>query len=203
MMRQSNTAVDVTRRSPSYEVRLAKYPSRGFEIYIAELKRSQIDPTVCQVYLFQVAVCLCSHPSSMSVTLAASKVSHASLPLRNLPLLNPATSIYNGAAPYVVGLHQVVVSCHVIDGGRRYKGDLKADVVFSGLELSDYDIVNLHIPYGPGWDARRIERLVYNTVRSPHCSKVPLLILSRRFLVPIVSNPLRCLDSYRECDSSV
>jgi hypothetical protein len=127
MMRQSNTAVDVTRRSPSYEVRLAKYSSRGFEIYIAELKRSQIDPTVCQVYLFQVAVCLCSHPSSMSVTLAASKVSHASLPLRNLPLLNPATSIYNGAAPYVVGLHQVVVSCHVIDGGRRYKGDLKAE----------------------------------------------------------------------------
>ena len=50
--------------------------------------------------------------------------------------------------------------------GRRYVGDLKADTVFSGLELSDYDIVNLHIPYGPGWDARRIEKLVYKTVRS-------------------------------------
>ena len=49
--------------------------------------------------------------------------------------------------------------------GRRYKGDLKADAVLSGLESSDYDIVNLHIPYGPGWDARRIERLVYKTVR--------------------------------------
>jgi len=56
MMRQSNT-VDVTRRSPSYEVRLAKYSSRGFEIYIPELKRSKIDPTVCQVHHFQVTVC--------------------------------------------------------------------------------------------------------------------------------------------------
>jgi hypothetical protein len=50
--------------------------------------------------------------------------------------------------------------------GRRYKGDLKADAAFSGLELSDYDIVNLHIPYGPGWDARRIEKLIFKTVRT-------------------------------------
>lgn len=49
--------------------------------------------------------------------------------------------------------------------GRLYKGDLKADAVLSGLESSDYDIVNLHIPYGPGWDARRIGRLVYKAVR--------------------------------------
>ena len=48
---------------------------------------------------------------------------------------------------------------------RKYKGDLKADAAFSGLELSDYDIVNLQIPYGPGWDAKRIERLIYKTVR--------------------------------------
>ena len=54
--------------------------------------------------------------------------------------------------------------------GRRYKGDLKADAVLSGLESSEYDIVNLHIPYGPGWDARRIEKLVYKTVRLSQCS---------------------------------
>ncbi len=45
MMRQSNT-VDMTRRSPSYEVRLAKYSTRGFEVYVPELKRDEIDPTV-------------------------------------------------------------------------------------------------------------------------------------------------------------
>ena len=51
MMRQSNT-IDVTRRSPSYEVRLAKYSLRGFEVYVPELNRGEIDPTVCQVLLF-------------------------------------------------------------------------------------------------------------------------------------------------------
>ena len=53
-----------------------------------------------------------------------------------------------------------------IRGRRRYKGDLKADAVFGGLEMSDYDVVNLHIPYGPGWDARRVEKLIYKTVSS-------------------------------------
>ena len=55
MMRQSNT-VDMTRRSPSYEVRLAKYSSRGFEVYIPELNRSEIDPTVRPGPPFQVTV---------------------------------------------------------------------------------------------------------------------------------------------------
>ena len=45
MMRQANT-IDITRRSPSYEVRLAKYASRGFEIYVPDLRRADIDPTV-------------------------------------------------------------------------------------------------------------------------------------------------------------
>lgn len=45
VLRQCNT-VDMTRRSPSYEVRLAKYSSRGFEIHVPGLKRGDIDPTV-------------------------------------------------------------------------------------------------------------------------------------------------------------
>ena len=45
MMRQANT-VDVTRRSPSYEVRLSKYSSRDFEVYVPQLNRADIDPTV-------------------------------------------------------------------------------------------------------------------------------------------------------------
>ena len=46
---------------------------------------------------------------------------------------------------------------------QKFKGDLKSKIDAS-LELSDYDVVSLHIPYGPGWDARRIEKLVYQTV---------------------------------------
>lgn len=40
---QTNT-VDMTRRSPSYEMRLAKYAERGFEIVVDTLNRDRIDP---------------------------------------------------------------------------------------------------------------------------------------------------------------
>ena len=50
MIRQCNT-VDVTRRSPSYEVRLAKYSGRAFEVYVPTLKREEIDPTASSLYL--------------------------------------------------------------------------------------------------------------------------------------------------------
>lgn len=52
-------------------------------------------------------------------------------------------------------------------GGRRkrnYQNDLKT--VIGGLEMNDYDVASLHIPYGPGWDARKIEKLIYQTVSS-------------------------------------
>jgi len=46
---------------------------------------------------------------------------------------------------------------------RRYKGDLKEETGL-GLEMNDYDVTTLHIPYGPGWDAKRIDKLIYQTV---------------------------------------
>ena len=46
---------------------------------------------------------------------------------------------------------------------RKYKGDLKQDVGIN-LDMNDYDVGSLHIPYGPRWDAKRIEKLVYQTV---------------------------------------
>lgn len=47
---------------------------------------------------------------------------------------------------------------------RKYRGDLKQDDHNIGLEMNNYDVGSLHIPYGPGWDARRIDKLVYQTV---------------------------------------
>jgi hypothetical protein len=47
---------------------------------------------------------------------------------------------------------------------RKYRNDLKTEI--GGLEMNDYDVASLHIPYGPGWDARRIEKLIYQTVSS-------------------------------------
>ena len=45
LIRQANT-VDMSRRSPSYEIRLAKYAARGFEVYVPDLRRDEIDPTI-------------------------------------------------------------------------------------------------------------------------------------------------------------
>jgi len=36
-IRQANT-IDMTRRSPSYELRLAKYARQGFEVYYPDLR---------------------------------------------------------------------------------------------------------------------------------------------------------------------
>lgn len=41
-----SVTVDMSRRSPSYEMRLAKYATRGFEIFVPDLRREDIDPTV-------------------------------------------------------------------------------------------------------------------------------------------------------------
>lgn len=45
LLTQSNT-IDLSRRSPSYEHRLAKYAQRGFEIYWDELERDRIDGAI-------------------------------------------------------------------------------------------------------------------------------------------------------------
>lgn len=45
---------------------------------------------------------------------------------------------------------------------KRLRGDLKTAAEFAGLEMSEYDVA-FHIPYGPGIDARKIEKMVYQT----------------------------------------
>jgi hypothetical protein len=69
---------------------------------------------------------------------------------------------------------------------RKYEGDLKADSLTGGLEMNDYDVQSLHIPYGPVWDARRIERLVYQTVcRGYYFTQLTLLT---GFLLPLTGS---------------
>ena len=45
LVTRKNT-IDFTRRSPSYEMRLAKYGIRGFEVEVNDLQRDLIDPGV-------------------------------------------------------------------------------------------------------------------------------------------------------------
>ncbi len=60
---------------------------------------------------------------------------------------------------------------------RKYKGDLKSTEAISGLEMNDYDVISLHIPYGPGWDARRIDKLVYQTDLGMNCERRTFIVM--------------------------
>ncbi|KAH9944572.1 ankyrin [Amylocystis lapponica] len=141
MMRQSNT-VDMTRRSPSYEVRLAKYSMRDFEVYVPLLRREDIDPTI-----FERAI---NRIEGLARLLVIEKLIDADTRQRYLDERRnlrgrPTLTVVRGKK------------------NKMYKGDLKDSLDVGGLQMNDYDVVSLHIPYGPGWDARRIEKLIYQT----------------------------------------
>ena len=59
---------------------------------------------------------------------------------------------------------------------RKRKGDLKAEQEIAGIDMNDYDVVQMHIPYGPGWTAQRIEKLVFQADMGINCR-----LLSLRF----------------------
>ncbi|RXW22626.1 hypothetical protein EST38_g3223 [Candolleomyces aberdarensis] len=142
MMRQSNT-VDMTRRSPSYEVRLAKYANRGYEIYVQDLVREKIDPTIYERSIAKM--------EGLARLLVFEKLMDGDARYAFLESRRKLRSRPNPLARYNNR------------NKRRYKGDLKEEKEIGGLEMNDYDVATLHIPYGPGWDARRIDKLVYQT----------------------------------------
>jgi hypothetical protein len=172
MMRQCNT-VDMTRRSPSYEVRLTKYASRDFEILVPSLRRANVDPTVsvCKVFI-------CTPRSKIFSQIFERAITRVQGLARLLVLekLRNAQKREEFVASRRRLRNRPNAQLHWQSGykyrrGKKYKGDLK-DIEASaigGLELSDYDVKSLHIPYGPGWDARRIEKLVYSTDLGMNC----------------------------------
>ncbi|KAI0738301.1 ankyrin [Daedaleopsis nitida] len=153
MMRQCNT-VDMTRRSPSYEVRLTKYSMRDFEVYLPSLHRDDIDPTIFERSIQRV--------QGLARLLVLERFVDADSRQRYLvdrrKLRARPDSTFDSYSRRK----------------KKYKGDLKANIDIGGLEMNDYDVVSLHIPYGPGWDARRIDKLVYQTdlgMNSPYNPK--------------------------------
>ncbi|XP_006457063.1 hypothetical protein AGABI2DRAFT_181422 [Agaricus bisporus var. bisporus H97] len=140
MIRQCNT-VDVSRRSPSYEIRLEKYAKRGFEVYVPNLKREDVDPTIYERSIVKI--------QGLARLLVLEKLGNSDTRQNFLQTRNDLRGRPNALRRF---------------GGKRkrnYQNDLKT--VIGGLEMNDYDVASLHIPYGPGWDARKIEKLVYQT----------------------------------------
>ncbi|TFK59821.1 ankyrin, partial [Pluteus cervinus] len=143
MMRQCNT-IDVTRRSPSYEVRLTKYSRRDLEVYVPSLRRADIDPTIYERAINRI--------EGLARLLVLEKLSDTDARYKFLDSRRNLRGRPNALNRYTRSLDK-----------KKYRGDLKADLSIGGLQWNDYDVVSLHIPYGPGWDSRRIEKLVYRT----------------------------------------
>ncbi|KAG8895673.1 hypothetical protein FRC01_012258, partial [Tulasnella sp. 417] len=140
LMTQCNR-VAMDRRSPSYEVRLAKYAARGFEIQVPDLRREDFDPTIFERALTRVAGLA---RLLVLEKLATQEARDGYLNLRRRMRGRPNSSRRQ------------------IRRDARLRGDLKAAAEFGGLQMSEYDVM-FHIPYGPGINAKRICKMVYQT----------------------------------------
>ncbi len=142
---QTNT-IDLTRRSPSYEVRLAKYADRGYEIFVPDLDRSRIDPSIYE------------RGASGVVGLARLLVLEK---FANLM----AKEAYTDAQREVRARPERTWEERARLQRSAFGGNLRNDAATrSGwIQTSTYDSVVVTVPYGPKWDAARIQKLLYKT----------------------------------------
>ena len=136
--------IDLSRRSPSYENRLSKYSRRGFEIYFADLDRSKIDPTIFErsfmrtVGLARLLV-LEKLPSSSERDLYAN--------LRRKERGRPELNLWRR-------------NMHKLKGNIKSEyEDEVADWWIDQEDVSDYHTFT--IPYGPKFNAKKIEKMLY------------------------------------------
>jgi hypothetical protein len=139
---QSNT-IDLSRRSPSYESRLAKYARRGFEVYYADFDRKRVDPTV--------------YERSLVRTLGLARL----LILERLPTESDREAYLNQ--------RRAERGRPLLDSSRNTANQLPDNVKDKDpQDIADWafddEVANYHtftIPYGPRYSAKRIERLLF------------------------------------------
>lgn len=136
-------AIDLSRRSPSYENRLSKYAKRGFEIFWPNLDRKRIDPTI-----FERSFGRTEGLARLLILerLPKSSDRDAYLDQRREERGRPAIDRYR--------MQRYMIS-----------GDIKADWEdevaewIDSAEVSSYHTFT--VPYGPNFHARKIDRLLY------------------------------------------
>ncbi|CAG8569665.1 18096_t:CDS:10 [Rhizophagus irregularis] len=135
IIKQCNT-VDLTRRSPSYEMRLVKYAERGFEIKVPSLDRSRIDPTIYEKSFEKL------NGLARLLVLERLNTPYERFEYiekkreRNCRPKHPNSGKYVSRRP-------------------RRRSNMK----LNKFENNDYETVTL--PYGPKYDAKRIMKLLY------------------------------------------
>lgn len=128
-------------------MRLAKYALRGFEVHVPNLVREDVDPTIFERSINRI--------EGLARLLVLEKLSD---PQDRTKYLEKRRELRGRPQPQGYSRRAM---------RRRRKlvrGDLKAsDEQFGGLSLSDYGTASFHIPYGPGFDAKKIEKFIYGT----------------------------------------
>ncbi|KAI9164272.1 hypothetical protein H9P43_008101 [Blastocladiella emersonii ATCC 22665] len=133
LLTQTNS-IDLTRRSLTYESRLAKYAARGFEVRVPSLRRDDVDP---QIY----------ERSFDKVRGLARLLLFEAIGSQENRFVYKEQQRERKGRPEHPNAGQFEARAHL----RR--SDLKAK---DALATSDYATV--HLPYGPGYDAARIVR---------------------------------------------
>ncbi|EEH09828.1 ankyrin repeat protein [Histoplasma capsulatum G186AR] len=138
---QTNS-IDLTRRSPSYENRLAKYAHRGFEVYWPALDRSRLDPTIFERSF--------NHVVGLARLLVMEKLPTQ---LNRENYLNQRREERGRATPSRTRAYYV---------NRENLKEVQPEDVAEWVE--EEDVSRYHtftIPYGPKYTAKKIEKMVY------------------------------------------
>ncbi|KAJ3300926.1 hypothetical protein HDU76_005966, partial [Blyttiomyces sp. JEL0837] len=130
LVTQTNT-IDLTRRSPSYEVRLAKYAERGYEIRFPGLKRDCVDPQIYEKGFDKVV------GLAKLLLFEELKLPSARFGFKEKQRERKLRPPHENAGGYAALSYS-------------RSRDLKSQ----GVDASDYQAVFL--PYGPKWTARKI-----------------------------------------------
>lgn len=142
IMTQSNI-VDMSRRSPSYEMRLAKYATRGFEILVEGLDRERVDP-----FIFEKRF---DEAKGLSRLLLLEKLRTPEERLRYRLEKQMKTK---GAQNWRLQnkLRKLEMDRWNLN---RHEGS-EGVPLHNAAEISDYS--KIFLPYGPDYDASKIER---------------------------------------------
>ncbi|KAJ3108241.1 hypothetical protein HDU97_001775 [Phlyctochytrium planicorne] len=128
--------IDITRRSPSYEVRLAKYADRGFEIRVPGLDRSRLDPQLFERSYEK------TKGLSRLLLFEALRTPDVRMKFKETQRERKLRPPHKDAGQYIMNSF-------------ARSNDLRSE----GVESSDYNTV--YLPYGEKWTARRIAKLAH------------------------------------------
>jgi ankyrin repeat protein len=147
ILTQTNT-VDMSRRSPSYEMRLQKYAQRGYEVLVPGLDRDRVDP-----FLFEKRF---DQTKGLARLLLLERLRTPEERLR-YRLESQLKSSGGRTNEWMIQnkLRKATRDFHNLDRAEGTEGIVPPP---SGAELSDYSTV--YLPWGPGWYAKNIENLM-------------------------------------------